>query len=225
MNSLVESIKEKVSRKREYNIYDTVVLIKDPLPKTIDFQNTIDELKKTIPSSYFSLIDVIYIGKFDFEKDGFTGKYMDGAIYLTNDQDDAMDIVDDVIHEISHALEDSYGGLIYGDGSIIDEFLSKRKVLERYLRHTGFDTSELDFRELNYDKKLDDFLFKKVGYDYINKTFSGNLFLNAYSITNLREYFAIGFEKYYMESRREIDLITPKLYEKLVELENYLEDN
>ena len=73
MNSLVESIKEKVSRKREYNIYDTVVLIKDPLPKTIDFQNTIDELKKTIPSSYFSLIDVIYIGKFDFEKDGFTG--------------------------------------------------------------------------------------------------------------------------------------------------------
>ena len=42
MNSLVESIKEKVSRKKEYNIYDTVVLIKDPLPKTIDFQNTID---------------------------------------------------------------------------------------------------------------------------------------------------------------------------------------
>ena len=48
MNSLVESIKEKVSRKREYNIYDTVVLIKDPLPKTNDFQNTIDELNSKV---------------------------------------------------------------------------------------------------------------------------------------------------------------------------------
>ena len=48
MNSLVESIKEKVSRKREYNVYDTVVLIKDPLSKEIDFQDTIDELKRKI---------------------------------------------------------------------------------------------------------------------------------------------------------------------------------
>ena len=33
----------------------------------------------------------------------------DGAIYVTNEQDDDEDFIDDMIHEIAHLVENTYG--------------------------------------------------------------------------------------------------------------------
>ncbi len=39
----------------------------------------------------------------------FNSVYEDGAIYITNDQDDELDMVDDIVHEAAHAIEVPYG--------------------------------------------------------------------------------------------------------------------
>ena len=57
-------------------------------------------------------------------------KYSDGAIYVTNEQDDEEDLIDDIIHEFAHAVEDRYNDYLYGDGSIEERFLFKRNKLK-----------------------------------------------------------------------------------------------
>ena len=44
--------------------------------------------------------------------------FKDGAVYISNIQDNNNDMVDDLIHEISHSLEQPYGYEIYGDQKI-----------------------------------------------------------------------------------------------------------
>jgi hypothetical protein len=52
--------------------------------------------------------------------------YEDGAIYVTNDQDDEMDMIEDIIHEISHAVEQKNGDSIYGDKPCYKESLEQK---------------------------------------------------------------------------------------------------
>ena len=44
------------------------------------------------------------------------------------------------------------------------------------------------------------------------------LFSSAYPTTSLREYFATGFEEFYIGDRRDVAQISPKLYKKLNDL-------
>ena len=51
------------------------------------------------------------------------------------------------------------------------------------------------------------------------------LFLDPYSITSLREYFATGFEEYYLENRLYLKDLSPYVYKKLFLLnDNDLEE-
>ena len=74
--------------------------------------------------------------------------------------------------------------------------------------------SNLDFFETEYDEEFDLFLYKEVGYDAL-RLLVVDLFTAAYSATSLREYFARGFEEYYLGNLLYLKDISPYIYKKL----------
>jgi hypothetical protein len=147
--------------------------------------------------------------------------YEDGAIHVTNEQDSEMDMIDDLIHEIAHSNEKRFQEVIYGDGKLETEFLAKRKALKSLLSrqelkykipiHFGVDPT--------YNKVIDDFLYKDVGYGVLWQMVPG-IFPSPYAVTSLREYFARGFEEYFMGSPNELKNLCPILYSKMYQLHN-----
>ena len=66
---------------------------------------------------------------------------------------------------------------------------------------------------------MDNYLYKEVGYDRLNFIVSSyGLFTSAYPATSLREYFASGFEYYFLEDPSYLAKISPILYKKVEEL-------
>ena len=216
---ILESSKKAKRRHEHYTIFGSVdVFIKNPLPENVELEEVLSKLQKTIHKSFVEGLDVIYVGEFEhLMARGVNAVYESGAIYLTNEQDDNQDMLDDIVHEIAHLVEENYGKDIYGDGSIEMEFLSKRMTLKRILKSHGYQTELYDFMEPEYSPELDEFFYEDVGYVKLNKFVMG-LFSSAYPATSLREYFATGFEEFYIGDRRDVAQISPKLYKKL----NYL---
>ena len=202
-------------------IFNSVpVHIKDPLPENIDLNKIINFLETTLPRFYFHNLDLIYIGQFEhLIQREINAMYDSGAIYLSNDQDDEQDVIDDIIHETSHMIEEIYGSEIYLDKNIENEFLGKRKRLERILRFQEYDTSLCNFLNPEYSKDLDDFLYKKVGYPKLS-TLSTGLYLSPYAATSIKEYFAIAFEEFYIGDKRLLKNISPAAYEKIEYIDN-----
>jgi len=219
--NLTNRINEAVLNKSEYKLFGKVVFVKDPLPDHVFLIDVVSKIESLIPKYLFHDVGVIYIGDFDiFEKKKINALYLDGAIYLSNKQDSNNDMVDDIIHELAHSLEEQYGKDIYADNQIRKEFLLKRRWLERNLRHQGFNTTMYDFDKTEYDIALDNFFLKDVGYQYLNAQFSGRAFINAYAVTSLREYFATGFEEYYLGDRVNLLRLCPNLYQKLEDIDS-----
>ena len=81
----------------------------------------------------------------------------------------------------------------------------------------NYDLRGINFFNTEYDKKFDEFLLNEVGYDRLSG-FTEGLFLAPYSVTSLREYFARGFEEYYLENRLYLKEICPYIYKKLIAL-------
>ena len=85
-----------------------------------------------MPSHMLSEIEMIIFGWFDeFEERSINAFYNDNAIYVSHIQQDEADLFDDLVHEISHSLEEAYGYQIYADEKIKNEFLRKRRYLQR----------------------------------------------------------------------------------------------
>ena len=85
------------------------------------------------------------------------------------------------------------------------------------LRSEGYWTDEYDFKDINYNNQLDDFLYKRVGRNMMKMVTSG-LFMRPYSSISLREYFATGFEAYYLGKKDELQRISPVLYKTIDDL-------
>ena len=199
---------------------DTKLFVTEPLPDEIDINDISVYLKTHIPNKFISLIDVIYVGQFAHLNDrNVNAVYMDGAIYVTNKQDDFKDMIDDIIHEIAHAVESRYQAFIYADEKIKNEFLRKREALRRVLKYEGFETDPAYFNDVDYHVEFDNFLYREVGYPKLG-TLSHHIFASPYAATSLREYFADGFEDFYLGKRRHLKEISPVLYSKLEELQN-----
>ena len=193
------------------------VFIKEPI-KGISLINVLNKVEEIIPKRLLTNIEVIYIGKFDFLEDKeVNAMYKDGAIYISNEQDDEQDMLDDFIHEISHAVEEKYNFEIYGDSVVEEEFLEKRKKLYSILKAYDFQPDVSLFLEPEYSELFDNFLYKKVGYSKLEQ-FSMNLFISPYSVTSLREYFATGFESYYLNNQKELKSLCTQLYNKIEEI-------
>ncbi len=88
------------------------------------------------------------------------------------------------------------------------------------LRSEGYWTDDYDFENLKYNESFDIFLYKRVGKNMLRSITSG-LFIRPYAAVSLREYFATGFEAYYLGKQDTLEKISPILYDKIFELHNH----
>ena len=199
------------------------IYIKDQLPDHIDVDFVIKYTAKRLPDHVLSNIDIIYVGHFqDLVDRDVNALWQNGAIYITNDQDSEMDMIDDLIHEIAHSNEKQYEQIIYEDGKLEQEFLQRRKKIAFILKDKGFGIPTGFIYNSDYDINIDDYLYEKVTYDVLWQLVPG-IFPSPYAITSLREYWAKGFEQFYMGIRRDLKETSPVLFSKLMQLHD-LED-
>lgn len=223
MNWLEESVKRSKKLKDHYMLGNVDIYIKDQLPNHIDVDFVIKYVAKRLPNHVLSNIDIIYVGHFqDLVDRDVNALWQNGAIYITNDQDDEMDMIDDLIHEIAHSNEKQYEQIIYEDGKLEQEFLQRRKKIAFILKEKGFGIPTGFIYNPDYDKNIDDYLYEKVTYELLWQLVPG-IFPSPYAITSLREYWAKGFEQFYMGKRQSLKDTSPVLFSKLMQLYN-LED-
>ena len=214
---IVESSKNFKKTFKEKTLGNVHVIIKDDLPKDFNIDIALKEVRDSIPEKFLQNIDYIFVGDFpEFKIKNVNALYMEGAIYVTNRQDD--EIVDDIVHEIAHAVEEEQFLEIYSDGVLESEFLGKRERLFHLLDTEGYDLNYQEFKNPEYSNNFDNVLYFDIGYSVLTPI-SMNLFYSPYAITSLREYFANGFEAFYFH--RDYDKllrISPALYTKLEKL-------
>ncbi len=221
MRHLSESARASAHAHNEYSLNEKMqIYVKDQLINNIDLGEVMKQLEASIPFHLLSEVDSIFIGFFDeFQDRDINAMFKDGAIYVSNDQDNLEDMLDDIVHEVAHSLETPYGGIIYGDKRIEKEFFSKRMHLYQILDSEGLNPDKRAFRNPEDSQEMDDYLYHTVGYDRLNFIVSSyGLFVSAYAATSLREYFANGFEHFFLDDRKVLHDCCPELYKKIEEL-------
>jgi hypothetical protein len=201
---------------REKSIYaDKLVYVKDQLSYGINLDYVLSTVESLVPNHLVTNIDSIYIGKFkDIEEKQFNALYDSGVIYVANDQDNENDMIDDIVHEIGHAVEEQFGEYIYGDGILLREFRAKREILYTYLKANGWDPPYDALQNPDYQEDLDKYFYDIIGYPTLSSLTVG-VFYSPYAATSLREYFANGFENYFIRSRENLKELSPILYNKI----------
>jgi hypothetical protein len=221
-------IRESLKRSKSLNHYslfgsEIPIYVKDELI-FIDDKSTLEDVieivENSLPSFLVSNVDVIYVGDFShFEERDTNAAYENGAIYVINVQDSAMDMADDIVHEIAHAVEERFYDEIYGDGRVENEFLGKREKLYQILK--AYEEPMIDlayFQNPDYNDKFDEYLYMQIGYPALN-AFGNGLFYSPYAATSIREYFARGFEAFFLhKDLKTLANISPILYNRLENL-------
>lgn len=217
MSKIVEYIQQ--SPKVHFMIHGRIpVYFKNGLTKKINMDSVCKRVGNLLPAFLFKNISAVSIGNYDTLDDrNVDSVYDKKIIYLTNVQDDEEDIIENVLHEVAHSLEEIYKDEIYSDGLLRKEFLRKRKQLYNELS-AKYNIDDKYFRKTEYSKTLDAFFYKKIGYDALSY-FTEPLFISPYSATSLREYFSEGFENYYMGQQQLLMDLSPELYNKIKQLE------
>jgi hypothetical protein len=216
-----ESLKKSKSLKHYSLFNDTIpIYLKDELIFTDDkssLEQVIKIVENSLPSFLVSNVDVIYVGDFStFQERETNAAYENGAIYVINVQDNAEDMADDIVHEIAHAVEEKFHDEIYGDNRVENEFLGKRSKLYQILK--AYEEPLLDyvyFQYPLYNQKFDEYLYTEVGYPALS-AYANGLFYSPYAITSVREYFARGFEAYFLHKHlKTLANISPILYNRI----------
>jgi len=218
-----ESIKRSKRMRNEFMVNGVTVFIKDALPEHVSGEFIFDYISSRIPSYLMKNVEVIYVGQFpEMQERDINAFYENDAIYITNEQEDEMDVIDDIIHEVSHAVEHYNRELIYGDGALQREFIAKRKRLSSLLSQKYDVPSDFNIN-FEYDRAIDDFLYRDVGYDVLNEI-SVNIFPSGYAVTSISEYWAKGFEELFIGEKTSLKNMCPVLYKKLLIVMKELED-
>ena len=223
---VTHSVKQSLKERKEYQVFGhTNVFIKDPLPQSMDMTSVLATIEKDIPDYLFYDIDTILVGQFDdLNSRGVKAAYMDGAIYVTNDQSGNEDLVDDIVHEVAHSVEKMAGRELYGDGALEQEFLGKKKRFLDILSVRGYNIPNELHTTSEYSKEFDEFVFFNLGFEKAGNMTRG-LFIVPYASISLSEYFATGFEAYFLRKERGyLSQVSPILYKKIDELTNYSEE-
>ena len=219
MNDLRSYIAEASKKKREYSIQagpDNIipVIIKDKLhSEEVDIEDFINTVEEKLPFHLLQNIEMIYIGEFPALQDR-NAAYADAAIYITNRELTTHDMLENVIHEIAHSVEEFSGPYIYGNDRLQHEFIGKRERLKSILDGQGYTFPEKYYLNTEYSKSFDRFLSDVVGYPTLLSLTMG-LFISPYGATSLKEYFANGFEKYYLGDGKLVKQVSPVLYNVL----------
>jgi hypothetical protein len=219
---IIESAKKGRRLKDMYNLSGVDVYIKDRLPEEIDPDFVFKYVSARVPFHLARNVDIIYVGQFpEMKKREINAYYEDGAIYVTNDQEDEMDMIDDIVHELAHAVERNNQDLVYGTGIVQREFKAKRRNLYTIIQEM-YDVPKNFLTDIDYNKEIDYFLYKKIGYDVLNQIVA-NIFVSGYAVTSVSEYFARGFEEYFIGDKNKLKNLSPVLYRIIDELV-HLED-
>jgi hypothetical protein len=219
-----ESIKRGNKMRDHFNLGGVDVFIKDQLPEHIDVSFVFEYISSRIPFYFMEGVDIIYIGRFPEMKERDVNAFFEnGAIYVTNKQDDEMDLIDDIIHEIAHAVENNYQEYIYSPGALQREFVAKRERLEILLSQDYNVPSDF-IVNFDYDKDIDNFLYKDVGYDNLSQI-AVNIFPSPYAVTSVREYWAKGFEEMFIGDKNQLRSLCPVLYKLMAGLIKELSEN
>lgn len=218
---MIEYILEKVKdTTRHFKFGSVPVFQRDELPNDIDSQQIFQSIEKIIPRKFFQNLKGVEIGHHEiFDKRDANAVYKDGIFYITNKQDNAADLIDDIVHEFAHHVEMLYPEQIYGDQKLKKEFRQKRAQLEFELRSEGYWTKEYQFDNLEYDHEFDQFLYKRIGKNTLRMVTAG-IFIRPYASVSMREYFATGFEAYMLGQKETLKTISPALYNKIDSLVN-----
>lgn len=203
---------------KEQVIYNRINVFKNnELPKHVNLNIVLDKFQKYVPEHFLENLDSIYIGNFNFLLDrDLNAVYKDGAIYVSPEQDSEEDMLDDLIHEVAHCVEESYGLEIYDDLKIENEFIKKRLALYNILKSHGYNMlPREDYVETEYSEDFDEFLYMMVGYPKLTQL-TMNIFVSPYGATSLREYFANCFEEYFAKRNyKEVKTLSPAVYDKI----------
>jgi hypothetical protein len=219
-----EYISEKVQFTTKHFKFGNVPVEEvEPLPDTVNIEAVFKALENNFPSHYFRKLKGITIGHTEeFDDRDVNAVYRDGRFHITSQQRNSKDLMDDIVHEFAHHMETLFPQEIYGDKSLINEFLKKRHELKFELQCEGYWVQDYDFDDLKYDENFDKFLYKRVGRNMLRMITSG-LFIRPYGSISIREYFATGFEAYYLGKQDILEKISPMLYDKINELHHYSE--
>ena len=218
-NYIKETSERAKKRKNYYYFFGNIpVYIKDLLPKHIDITAVLSKIENIIPKALTYDLEMVIVGIVpEFEERNVNALYKGGTIYVTNEQTDEGDMIDDIVHELAHSVETFASQDIYSDSNIEQEFLGKRKKMFDILSQEGYNIPERYFLDTEYDEDFDMFLYKVVGYPLLT-TLTMGLFTSPYATTSLREYFAKGFEEYFIGDRIYLKKISPRLYTKISDL-------
>lgn len=222
---LLDYIKNKqLMLEKQNNFYTPSgiqVFTRDPLVNDdVDMDSVVARFESLLPDHIRDEVEMIIVGYFDeFEERDINAFYKDGALYVSNFQSDGDDLLDDLVHETAHSLEDAQGHFIYGDRKLEKEFLRKREHLYNLLWEMGFKAPRDMFMDTEYDQEFDEFLHQDVGYDKLSGVLKG-VFVTPYAATSLREYFATAFTEFYLypDSHGYLRKVSPELYKKLAQL-------
>lgn len=201
------------------------IFVQEPLPSEIDLNMVLQTVESVLPQKFIETVglEMIMIGQFpELVEREIQSMWKEGTVYVTNEQSSNEDMIDDLVHEIAHAVEDTYGFELYADDLIEQEFLLKRRHLYDILSAHGYTVPSHLFMSIAYSKEFDEFLHKEVGYEKLNFLTMG-LFVSAYAATSVREYFASGFEEYFLPEgdRASLMQMSPTLYQKIEQLMEY----
>jgi hypothetical protein len=222
---MIDYIKEsnkKAQDRNEYMLFNVPVYVINKFPSNIKINNILDSVKDIINKKYLDGLEAIYIGDFkDLNRRDIQSMLKDDAIWISsNNVKNVITeplVVENIIHEIAHHLEEKYQSIIYGDGKLEREYDSKKNRLFHLLKNEGYDIDLGLFFSDDMLKEFDNFLYKVVGYDKL-ALLSAGLFLSPYSITTVREYFASGFLNYLLDEDDHLSDVSPTLYQKINEI-------
>lgn len=207
----------KNKKNNKYRISGVDVEIHEKVPSNINLNQVINTALQRIPDHLLSNLKSIKIGDFDvLRRREIQAMYKDSTVYVTNMQDDEDDLLDDIIHEIAHSIEETHYKEIYEDGLLEQEFINKRKAMWQTLKSRGLEFDLGPFLEPSYSKQFDDLLHNTIGYKTLRLVLQ-DIFYSPYASTSIREYFANGFEAFFMkEDIPRLKRLSPVLYKKII---------
>lgn len=211
-------------KKRFYFNRGIEFVLDKPLKKDIDIEKVMGLLRSNLPVSSYVGINNVYFGEFDIlKKRSLTALHHKDNIYISSEEmSSEKEILDDLVHEFAHRFEENNSEKIYEDGKIINEYLGKMNRLHDLITQDYdldyFGITYFDFINTEFDEKFDKFLYEKIGYEEV-ENMAPTLFIRPYAATSVREYFATGFEDYYLEGGLQLKKISPILHSRIELLE------
>ena len=199
----------------EYYIYNIPVFVTSPLQKGVEIGEFCSSVEEYMAPELLDNIDIVYIGDFP-ELNGRNATYANDAVYMTSKEPSVFDMLENFIHEVAHALEKKYENLIH-NSALREEFLGKREKLRHLLNAEGYHINPLLYQYTEYNQQFDEFLANEVGYPTLVMLTMG-LFVSPYGATSLPEYFANGFEKYFLDTPSAVAKTSPVLYQVITEI-------